>query len=277
MHRAEIDYDDQSTLVAALRGQDFLVITLSARLTGTDSELRLVRAAAEADVPYIMPNAYGPDALNNKMMVDMFGGNPFLRVREEVEKLGVSSWVTLGTGFWYEWSLCGQGQYRFGCSIENRTMTFFDDGEVKITTSTWDQCGRGLAGLLSLKVYPEDEADKSPAVDNWANNAAYISSFRVNQRDMFESIKRVTGTTDTDWKIEHVDSEQRYKAAQEKLKNGDFTGFSEQMYTRIFFPSGEGDDTKRGLANKALGLPEENIDESAKEGLRLNKTGILSY
>lgn len=275
VHRAEIDYDDESTLVAALKGQDVLVITLSPRLYGT--ELKLVRAAAEAGVTYVVPNAYGPDARNNKMIVDMFGGNPWLQVTEEVERLGVSSWIVLGVGFWYEWSLCCGGEHRFGCGIENRTMTFFDDGEEKITTSTFDQCGRGLAGLLNLKTYPEDEADQSPAVDNWANRVAYISSFRVSQRDMFESAKRVTGTTDADWKIEHVNSEQRYKAAKEKFKNGNHLGLSEQMYTRIFFPTGEGDSTRHGLANEALGLPEENIDDSTKEGLRLNELGRLAY
>lgn len=259
-----------------MEGQDFLVITLNA-MVGDDLELKLIRAAAKAGVPYVMPNAYGPDAMNEAMMTQVMIGSRFFAAKAEIDKLGVSSWIVLGCGFWYEWSLCGDGQHRFGCGVEDRTMTFFDDGEEKITTSTWDQCGRALASLLSLKVLPEDAGDKAPAIDNWANRAVYISSFRVNQKDMFESVKRVTKTTDADWTIEYVNSEKRFKEGVEKMMTGDRAGFAVQLYTRIFFPTGEGDHTKHGLANEMLGLPVENIDESTEEGLRLMKTGILNY
>lgn len=168
------------------------------------------------------------------------------------------------------------GASRFGCGIEGRTMTFFDDGQEKITTSTWDQCGRAVAALLSLKWYPEDENDKDLAIDRWANTSVNIASFRVSQKDMFESVKRVTGTTDSDWKIEHVSSDERYQEALRKMSTGDLAGFTEQMYTRIFFPTGEGDQTKN-LANKALELPEEDIDESTREGMRLDKLGLLTF
>lgn len=243
-----------------------------------DPEKALINAAAKAGVPYVMPNMYGYDPRNEALADQQHIAGPFRAAKAEIERLGSSSWIGLATGFWYEWSLVGAGEHRFGCGIEGRTMTFFDDGEEKITTSTWDQCGRAVAALLSLKWYPEDENDKGPAIDNWANSAVNISSFRVSQKDMFESVKRVTGTTDSDWKIEHVSSEKRYQEALKKMGAGDsLTGFAEQMYTRIFFPTGEGDQTKNGLANKLLGLPEEDIDESTREGMRLDKLGMLTF
>ncbi|KAF7319018.1 NAD(P)-bd-dom domain-containing protein [Mycena chlorophos] len=278
--RAEVNYSDESTLVEALKGHDFLVITLgiSAQMDGSNAQAKLITAAATAGVPYVMPNAYGPDPLNEKMTTEMGVAGGFLAARPLIEKLGVSTWLALACGFWYEWSIVGEGANRFGIDFAGRTVTFFDKGEEKITTATWDQCGRGLAALLSLKRYPEDENDKSPAIENWANNAVYISSFRVSQKDMFESAKRVTGTTDADWKIEYVEAKPRYTDAVEKVKGGDYGApFARMMYTRIFFPTGEGDTSRHGLANAALGLPEENIDESTKEGLRLEKTGVLSY
>ncbi|KAJ4396523.1 hypothetical protein N0V93_000743 [Gnomoniopsis smithogilvyi] len=276
VRRVEVDYTDEATLVNALQGQQFLIITLAGLVKG-DPEKALINAAAKAGVPYVMPNSYTCDPLNEKLGEQQHIGAPFRAAKAEIERLGVSSWLALATGFWYEWSLVGQGEYRFGCGIKGRTMTFFDDGEEKITTSTWDQCGRAVAALLSLKWYPEDESDHEPAMDNWANNAVYIASFRVSQKDLFDSVKRVTGTTDSDWKIEHVSSEKRYQQALEKMRNGDLTGFSAQMYTRIFFPTGEGDHTKHSLANEALGLPEEDIDESTREGLRLDTMGMLTF
>lgn len=282
VQRVEIDYNDPSTLVAALRGQDFLIITLAAAVAhggGPTAEAQLITAAAEAGVPYVMPNAFGCDPLNAALGADQHLSAPFLAARKQIEELGKSAWIALSSGFWYEWSLVGDGGVRFGCAIPQREMTFFDKGEEKITTSTWDQCGRAVAALLGLRVMREDagDADKGkPALEDWANNAVYIKSFRVSQKDMFESVKRVTGTTDADWKIKYEDSKKRYQEAVEKMMKGDFLAFSVQMYTRIFFPTGEGDVTKRGLANAALGLPEEDIDEATKEGLRLEKLGLLS-
>lgn len=280
VRRAEINYDDEATLVAALQGQDFLAITLAPG-AAPDTELKLIRAAAAAGVPYVMPNAYGPDPVNESMMTDIVIGQPFFAARAEIERLGASRWIALACGFWYEWSLCGDnGADCFGCGVGagRRTMTLFDDGEEKITTSTWDQCGRALAALLSLPVYPEDERDAAAAtVDRWGDAVVYVSSFRVSQRDMFASVLRVTGTTEADWAIERVPSEKRFREGKEKMAKGVRSGFAEQMYTRIFFPTGEGDHTRHGLANEALGLPVEDIDEATREGLRLQKEGILSY
>ncbi|EJD46130.1 putative oxidoreductase CipA [Auricularia subglabra TFB-10046 SS5] len=272
-----VNYDDQASLVAALTGQQFLIITLGV-MAPRDTESKLARAAAAAGVPYVMPNAYGPDPLNEGMMNDIMFGPAIAGFRKEVEALGVSKWVMLGCGFWYEWSLLG-GVDRYGVDLEKREVTFFDDGNTKTTNSTWAQCGRAIAGLLSLKLYPDDEKDNAPAIDRWANKCVYISSFCVSQKDMFEAVKRASGTTDSDWKVSYVAAEERFKAAQTAFRS-DFSNrgaFSRQMYTRIFLHPGEADHSLLGLANEALRLPEEDIDEATKEGLRLLDLGKLTY
>lgn len=271
---------DHASTVAALQGQEFLVITLPAvNPQAHGAEKALIRAAADAGVPYVMPNAYGPDPLNEAMWKSIMAGVPFPKAKHEIETLGTSKWIVLAMGFWYEWSLVGMGAYRFGCDSDTRTMTFFDDGNEKITTSTWDQSGRALAALLALPRLPQDEHDTAPALDHWANKAVYVKSFRVSQRDMFASAKRVTGTTDADWTIVSEDSRARFARAQKQMEDpaSRGTAFSTQLYTRIFFPTGEGDHTRNGLANAALGLPEEDIDEATREGFRLHKEGKLIY
>lgn len=288
------------SLVDALRGQQFLVITLPALVSSgspdTESlETALIRAAGDAGVEYVMPNAYGPDPVNEAMMRPISIGLPFLAARREMETRGQSKWVALATGFWYEWSLAAgrMGASRFGCDVAARTMTFFDEGEETITTSTWDQCGRALAALLSLPHLPEEEdndadadtartAKKTATVDDWANRVVYVASFRVSQKDMFASAVRVTGTSEADWRVEHVDSRERFARAQQRMMtmtgDGDhLEAFSTQMYTRIFFPTGEGDHSRHGLANAALDLPDEDLDEATREGLRLERMGKLTY
>ena len=99
-------------------------------------------------------------------------------------------------------------------------MTFIDDGKTKINTSTWEQCGRAVAKLFSLPIYPEDEHDKSLTISHWKNDAVHIQSFFVNQQDMFASMLRVTGDKESDWTIEYQNAQERYKQGQEWLKEG---------------------------------------------------------
>lgn len=291
---------DHASLVEALRGQQFLVLTLPAGGAADKHglEVALVRAAAEAGVSYVMPNVYGPDPLNEAMMADVHLGAAAVAAKREVERLrettgtGGLKWVMLATGFWYEWSLVGHGAVRFGCDLARRTMTFFDDGEAVITTSTWDQCGRALAALLALPwlresgSHDENDKDKQVAVlDDWADRAVYISSFRVHQKDLFASALRVTGTTADEWTVRHENSQERWARAQARMTSSDadaatrLAAFSTQLYTRIFFPTGEGNHAARhgGLANAALGLPAEDMDAATREGLRLEALGKLSY
>lgn len=59
------------------------------------------------------------------------------KTRKAIEDLGKSSYISVSTGFWYEWSLAITAA--FGFDFANRTVNFFDDGDTKISVSTWPQ------------------------------------------------------------------------------------------------------------------------------------------
>ena len=175
---------------------------------------------------------------------------------------------TVCSGFWYEHSLA-LGERLFGIDIQNREATLIDAGTTRINVSTWEQCGRAFAALLSL---PESGA--YPSIADWKNKPLYLSSFRVNQREMLDSVQRVTNTTDRDWSIKHESSTQRYKDAVAELQDGQFLGLVTAMYTRTFFPNGGGDfESTVGTANKALGLPAEDLDQATMRAVRLVEDG----
>lgn len=267
---AQVSYDDDDdgkSLVSALQGQQFLVITLSVRAP-PHTHTKLVNAAAKAGVPYVMPNAYGTDFQNKSLREESLATAGAFRNCAEVESLGASSYVAMVCGMWYEWSLaCGEPW--FGFDIKKRNVTFFDDGKTRINVSTWRQCGRALAALLSLP-----ESGTSPAVSQWKNKPLYIASFRVSQRDMLDSIHRVTGTTDKDWEIRYESTAQRYRDGKEELQKGSVIGFAKSLYARIFFPNGDGDfESSRGLANDLLGLPKEDLDEATKRTVDMVESG----
>ncbi|KAK1657874.1 hypothetical protein BDP55DRAFT_595230 [Colletotrichum godetiae] len=273
---AKINYDDESSIVKALTGQQYLIITMKSTV-GQETQNKLVQAAAKAGVPYVMPNAWGPDPKNDEMMKDALLGSSFQGAVKEIERLGVSEWIIMSCGFWYEFSVAGSPN-RYGFDIRNKSLTLFDEGDVKINTSTWSQCGRGLAAFLNLKWLPDDKDDKSPNIQNWANDVFYVSSFLVSQRDMFESMKRATGTADEDWDIKRESSKKRWEAGYEALRSGDRNGFSRMMYSRIFFSPTDGDvEHKHGLANVALNLPVESLDEATAKAVNMCISGELDF
>ncbi|SLM34936.1 NmrA-like domain [Lasallia pustulata] len=269
---ARVDYsgDDDVALVEALRQQQVLIITMS-RAAPSDTISKLVRAAAKAGVPYVLPNWFGLDAANNTLCNDCLFSRD--SICAEIESLGISSYLLLVCNFWYEFSL-GGGPDRYGFDFKKRSLVLFDHGNVVVNTSTWPQCGRAIANLLSLKELPDDETDRSPTLSQFRNGSIYISSFRLSQRDMFESVKRVTRTTDADWTITHESAEQRWKDGQAALRQGNMEAFPKMLYSRMFFPNGDGDyQSSRGLHNDLLGLPVDDLDEFTAIGVRIGENG----
>ena len=270
---ARVDYDDESTLVEALKGQQALVITMK---TGQlEASLKLIRAAAKAGVDWIVPNEYGPDVRANRT----FGQESLLlgpidKHQEEIEKHGVSSWIGLTCSFWYPFSLANS-PHGYGFDFQSKRVYMIDGGLLKINTSTWEQCGRAVARLFSLPVLPQDADDKSLTVSHWRNDQVHISSFFISQRDMLDSVLRVTGEKESDWTIVNENAQERYKQGQQLMKQGGASagaGYIQCMYTRIFYNDGSGQYNDK-LDNEKLGLPEENLDEATKEGIKLVESG----
>ena len=278
VHVVHVEYtsDNDTALVEALRGQQALIITMSVSAPRNTTS-KLIRAAAKAGVPYVLPNWFGHDPANDALCNDSMLTPMRDSVCSEIESLGVSSYLLLACGFWYEFSL-GGGPDRYGFNFQKRSLVLFDDGDVKINTSTWPQCGRAISNLLSLKDIPDDEKDKSPALSQFRNSPIYISSFRLSQRDMFESVKRVTATTDADWTITHESTEQRWKEGQAELKKGNWHAYTKMLYSRMFFPTGDGDhQSSRGLHNDVLALPVEDLDECTAIGVRMGENGDVVW
>lgn len=261
----QIDYDDHASIVSALQGQDALVITLSTFAPPGQQE-KLLKAAADADVPWVLPNEWSPDSQHEGLLKDVY---PFFHMpaaRAKIEELGKSSWIAVSCGFWYEWSLAIPAA--FGIDLAGKEATLFDEGTTKMTISTWPQVGRAVAALLSLPIQAEG-GDTERCLEHFRNKNVYVGSFTVSQKDMLESALRVTGTQLSDWKITQERAVERYEKAKEDMKKGDRMAFARQMYTRVFYPDDSGDFEKRlGLQNEMLGLPKEDMDEATRAAVK---------
>lgn len=230
----------------------------------------LIAAARDAGVKWIMPNEYGTDYERfPKAGVDTHLGPPAIAIRQLIRDAGLS-FVSLACGFWYEYSLAGTA-IRYGFDFGKREVTFYDDGETKITTSTWPQCGRAVAALLSLPVFPMHEKDEQLTLSRFRNSAAFVGSFRLSQKDMFASVLRVTETEEAEWKVGFEGAESRYERGGELLKQGEMEGFGMLLYARSFYKDGAA-DYQVYLNNEELGLPEEELDEATAVAVEMARS-----
>lgn len=269
----KIGYDDHARLVKALKGQDALIITLGVS-AAQDTQIKLIDAAIEAGVKYIMPNDYAADYTG--ALADTMLGAAARTVRKYIEDAGHghTHWIALTCSFWYEFSLAGS-ELRYGFDLAHKAVTLYDDGDTPICTSSWSLCGRAVAALFALQIYPADAADAThPTLSRWHDKAAYISSFAVSQRDMLASVLRVTGDTEADWTITHEDVRKRYERGMEMGRNGEAMGMAVAIYARVFFPDGSGDYSGK-VENELLGLGEEDLDECTRRALEVEATGVL--
>ncbi|KAJ4373694.1 hypothetical protein N0V86_007837 [Didymella sp. IMI 355093] len=264
---ARVDYGDHSSMVEALRGHDALVITTSVWAPKDTSE-KLIKAAAAAGVPWILPNEFGMS--NTEEAANETIGPGKKQDRDLIESLGVSSWIGISCGFWYEHSLSSPNGELYGIDLKNRKATFFDEGSQRLNTSTWQQVGRAVAAILSL---PVEQQHAVITLSTYRNRMVYVASFAVSQREMLESAKRVTGTTDEDWTITYEPAKQRYQDACESLKKGDRIAFGRKLYTRYFYEDAGLFEKLHGLDNEKLDLPKEELDEATKAALKLAQDG----
>lgn len=256
-----------------MKGHDVLVITMSVQAP-QDQQSKLIAAAGDAGIPWIFPNEYGySDRAGTDAGRDVFLGPRYLAARQQIEALpNKPSWIAICCGFWYEYSLGLAPAY--GIDFKNKTATFYDDGETKINTSTFNRVSEGVAALLSLPVTREDGNDKSPCLMDFRNSPCRVSSFYVCQKDMFASAVRVTGTKEEDWKISYQPAKERFEEGQKEMKEGNGMGYVKLLYGRCFFKDGNGtfEDKKH---NALLGLKDEDLDEATKIAMERAEKGII--
>lgn len=149
----------------------------------------------------------------------------------------------------------------FQINVKNRTALLLSGGTTKFNTTNLNTVALGISRLFTLPI----ESEEGPSLSSYSNQCLYLSSFRTSQRDILSAFQRATGTTDDDWKITHTDVDAFIAEGAEKLAKGNFSGMVNLLYG-ITMKDGAGGDYEgvEGLDNAVLGLPKEDLDESAR-------------
>lgn len=131
--------------------------------------------------------------------------------------------------------------------VKNKAATLYDDS-AKFETTTLPTIALAISRILRL---PEIILEK------YANRNFYVSLGFVSQPEIFELVKKVTGTSDGDWKITHSNYEARLQRGADELARGNFMGMADIVYGIGMKPGmGRNYSETKGLGNDVLGLPE---------------------
>ena len=134
----------------------------------------------------------------------------------------------------------------------SRSITFTDDGEGYFSTTTLDNTALALNRVLL-----------NPSTT--ANQIVFTSDFATTQKELVETIERLTGEQ---WERKAINTEEAIPALRKGWENGEASagygliniGFTKGTYSGHFEP------VKR-IRNKELGLPEKNLEQVVKEAL----------
>ncbi len=119
---------------------------------------------------------------------------------------------------------------------------------------------------------PIQDENSEACLENLKNQVVYLKSFTISQKDMLDSVYRVTGATEADWTITKESSQERYAKGMKDMYEGSREGFAKMLYTRVFYPDGCGDVEHKGLINDLLALPTENLDTATTAAIERAKT-----
>ncbi|OAL42980.1 NAD(P)-binding protein [Pyrenochaeta sp. DS3sAY3a] len=240
------DYSIQS-FESVFRGQDAVVSTV-----GNDAfekQQQIVEAAIRAGVKRFIPSEFGIDTtkseVQNYLPVVMASKRKFVEFLESKEKEGLS-WTAIGSGAFLDWGL----KHEFlGFDLKTRKATLWDDGKTHFTATTLDQIGLAVSRVLQK---PSETA----------NRYLYVSSVRTSQREILDTIEKVTGDK---WTVENVNTNAKVKELKERLNQGDYSVVLDLIAAAIIaLPLGDL-TTKSSLDNKLLGLEQVDLNTVVKQ------------
>ncbi|KAJ8109556.1 hypothetical protein OPT61_g7374 [Boeremia exigua] len=241
------DYSSQSSLTAAMQGQDVVISMVGGAVVGDQTPL--IDAAATAGVKRFFPSEFGPDTLNAETLKAIpslpakVGAVEHLRTKEPQME-----WTSVITGGWLDWGLKG-GIYPF--DFTTRTAAVVDDGEAKFTVTTLPKVAKALVAIL-------EHAELS------RNKYVYTSSFNMSQMELLHALEKVDGQK---WTIRHENSVDVIEDGMKLIRAGNYGGTANLVKGLMFGKRGLGESTGE-FWDERLGLELENLEQILEDIVR---------
>lgn len=140
------DLENEAFLADVFKGQDAIV--LMPPLSHIISVQKpAVRAAAKAGVHWILPSEFGPDPFASKLIEENILLKNKKEIRDLIDELGVSSWISIAVGPWLD---AGLAAGFWGIEPKARKATLWRGADAKTSTATVAHTGKVVATVLSL-------------------------------------------------------------------------------------------------------------------------------
>jgi hypothetical protein len=249
-----------------LKGQDAVVSTIAT--PALTQQVAVIEEAVKAGVKRFIPSEFGINTQKVEGGVKKILGGK-LSLQEQLKRTAAEhkefSWTGISTGIFFDW-VCflplfyvdimevanhpsTQGlEHGFGYNLKEKTATVFDSGNEPFTATNLATIGKAIAAVLK---HPEQTANKY----------IEVASFVTTQNEIVKNLEEGTGAKFT---VEHQSAEETRKIADEKLAKGDFSSFRDYL-TVYLYADGKGQSPKESeLANKEIGLQQDDLKESIK-------------
>lgn len=163
----------------------------------------------------------------------------------------------------------------FGISPVTKTAILYSDSGA-FNSSTIPQAGRGIANLLSLPL--TNPSNPRASLSHYANNFAYISSFLVTQDSLFASIRRATGTAESEWTVKRSTIAEWIGVCLEGMKKGDMRAGAGMTYA-YYMGEGKGGNCEEKVKadREVLGLQEEDLDEVVARAVKAGEAPAVVF
>jgi uncharacterized protein YbjT (DUF2867 family) len=253
------ELEDEAFLAEVLKGQDAVI--LMPPLTHIGIQKHAIRAAAQARVPYVLPSEFGPDPFAKQLVDENMLLLDKKARRDQIEELGVSSWVSITVGPWLD---AGLTLGHWGIDPKARKATIWRGANAKANTATVAHTAQATAAVLTL---PEVELAK------YKNKAVYAPSWRLTQREILDAVQRATRTTDADWEVKQRDIKDVIADYEAGIKAGDVESHFNKFFVTHFL-EGHGGDFEHKVVKadlerlEQLGLKKEGLEQAIKMELK---------
>jgi hypothetical protein len=214
----------------------------------TREQASIIDAAVAAGVKRFIPSEYGNDTFIPEvatLVPPAQGKQETIKYLRTKESSGLS-WTAICVGAFFDWTFQRPGL--LGWNLPTRKAVIFDGGNNEFEATNLEQTGRAIAAVLMPET-PEDTKTKN----------IYVNSFTVTQNRTLGILKRLTGNH---FAIEHAKKAELSKNVYASVSFG-------VIVAAIYGHGGFNNFSKtRGLWNKKLGLPGEDLEGSLVQILR---------
>lgn len=231
----EVDYDSLESLTAALKGQDFVVSTLST--LAVEAQLTFVDAAIAAGVKRFVPSEFGSNLdVASVRQLPVFAGK--VKVQDaliEKAKIAPITYTFVYNSAFLDWGL----EHGFVLALNSPTPTVIEGGDRPFSTTTLNSIADAVVGIAN---HPEETK----------NRAVYIHDTVITQNKLLALAKQAA--PERSWETTSLKLDDLTAKADERLAQGlyDLETFAPYLYRAIFDPRSEAEFKKTD--NELLGV-----------------------